>query len=158
MESKLSINEFRERIKNNTKIGSANLRLSPLAVFSIFDLTSKPFYGTFDNAAFQLTTNSILSPTFYVAKGEYETINGKLNINYKVEPSSKLQLIWIKYFPIVSLVLMNFLFLFDKKTEIELYIISNLSILFILFYSRWNTKLKMKKLERKFNEIFEVII
>ncbi|WP_262510116.1 hypothetical protein [Flavobacterium hydrophilum] len=44
MESKLSIIEFRDRIKNNTVIGNPKFKLvSPFGLFRIFGSISRPF-------------------------------------------------------------------------------------------------------------------
>ncbi|RZJ55943.1 MAG: hypothetical protein EOO44_01385 [Flavobacterium sp.] len=155
MRSKLNISQFRERFKDNTKIGSPLLKLSPFGILN-FGGFSKPFYGDFDNSVFRLTANSSLSPTFYIIKGKYKVVNGILKIEYSNEPRNKFQLVWIKYFPVIALVAMNLLFLMDKKAEIEFYIVSNLSIIFVLFFSRWNTRRKKENLEQKFKEVFEI--
>lgn len=60
MKSKIDIAEFRNRLKDNTKIGSPKLKI-PLGFFSIFTDNSKSFYGNFDNSNFELTTNSNFS-------------------------------------------------------------------------------------------------
>lgn len=157
MESKLSVSEFREKLKKNTKIGSPKLKLSHFGFVSFSGGNSKIFYGNFDNKVFRLTMNSTLSPTFYIIKGDYKTINGVLNIDYDIQPNSKYNSVWKDFFPVVALVPINFLFFISKNTlPTESYIVFNIAILFMLFYSRWDTKRKRKNLEQKFREVFEI--
>nr|WP_294933035.1 hypothetical protein [uncultured Flavobacterium sp.] len=158
MQSKLNITEFRAKIKNNTVIGHPKLKLiSPFSLFKIFGGISKPFYGNYDDSTFRLITNSAVSLSFYLIKGKYKTTNGSLNIDYVIEPTHKLQLIWVKYFPIIAFVVMNLIFISEEKVPTEAYIIFNLFIAFVFFHSRWSIKRKIRNLERKFNEVFEII-
>ena len=53
MKSKIDITEFRNRLEDNTKIGSIKLKI-PLGFFSIFNNNSKYFYGKFDNSTFEV--------------------------------------------------------------------------------------------------------
>ena len=53
MKSKIDITEFRNRLKDNTKIGSPKLKF-PLGFFSVFTDNSKCFYGRFDNSTFEI--------------------------------------------------------------------------------------------------------
>ena len=157
MESKLSLQEFRLRLKNNIVIGSPKLKLSPLAAFTFFDGISKPFYGLFDDKGFRLTMNSSTSPTYLILKGKYKIANEKVQISYVIEPHPKFHLTWVKYFPVIILVLLNLLLFFAKGVTIEPFIVMNLSIVFLVFYSRWNSKRKRKNIEKKFIEIFDII-
>ena len=158
MKSKLNINEFRNRIKENFKIGSPKLKLSPFAIFSIFGGISKTFYGNFDDSTFQFTMNYTISPTFYIIKGKYKNTNNKLNVSYTVEPNSKFQIVWMKFFPFISLFASNLIFLLSsRKTPNEVYIACNTFIVFITLFSRWDIKRKKKNLEQKFIEIFEIV-
>lgn len=159
MKSKLNINEFRKTIKENSKIGSPKLKLSPFGIFTMFGETSKTFYGNFDDSTFRFTINSTISPTFYIIKGKYENTNNTLNVNYTIEPNSQFQIVWMKFFPIISLFAFNLFFLLSsRKTPIEVYITFNSFIVFIIFFSRWDIKRKKKNLEQKFVEIFELIV
>ncbi|WP_343704831.1 hypothetical protein [Flavobacterium sp.] len=157
MESKLNITEFRNRIKDNTVIGNPKLKLiSPFGLFRIFGSFSKPFYGNFDDSTFRLTTNSAVSPTFFMIKGNYRITNRTLFVNYTIEPIHKIQLIWLKYYPLVAFISCNSIFILIEKVPIQLYLIFNLFIVFSLFYTRWLPKRKMQNLGRKFKEIFEL--
>ena len=71
MKSKIDITEFRNRLKDNTKIGSPKLKI-PLGFFSIFTDNSKCFYGRFDNSTFEIIKNSNFIPSLYFLKGTYE--------------------------------------------------------------------------------------
>ncbi|MDR7370412.1 hypothetical protein [Flavobacterium aquidurense] len=158
MESKLSLSEFRTRLNNNTQIGSPKLRLSPFgAFFSIFDGTSKLFYGLFDDKSFRLTMNSTMSPTFFIIKGKYKITNRRLIINYNIEPSPKFFLAWIKSVPIFGGIVMNLLLIFSENAPMGVFIVVNVFIVFMIFYSRWHTNHKRKNIEKKFIEIFEIV-
>lgn len=157
MESKLSLQEFRLRLKNNTEIGSPKLKLSPFGVFfNLFSGQSKPFYGLFDDKSFHLTMNYTTSPTFFIIKGQYKITNRTFIISYTIEPSPKLYLVWIKFFPIIALVLINISFFFSEVQK-ELFILPNIALIFMFFFSRWNLKQKRKNIEKKFVEIFEIL-
>lgn len=156
MESKLSITEFRTRLSNNTEIGSLQVKLSSFKIFPTFAGT-KPFYGFFDNQSFYLTVNSAKSPTFYTIIGEYKTVNNRLIVDYIVEPNSKFQFMWVRYAPVICLILINlFIIVFAKGLRRATTII-NLFMLFLIFYSRWKEERRRKKMEQKFLRIFEII-
>jgi hypothetical protein len=158
MKSKLSIVQFRNRIKENTKIGSPKFKSSLFGVFTVFDGSTEKFYGLIDDSNFRLTMNTTLYPTFYVLKGKYKSVNSELNIDYTIESSNKFQLIWMKYFPFVFLFVFNLMFILNQKnTPLFVSIVFNLFIVFIIFFSRWDINRKKKKLEKEFIEIFEII-
>jgi hypothetical protein len=159
MKSKLNISEFRNRLEENLKIGSPKLKLSPFGFFTMFGEISKTFYGNFDDSTFRLTMNSTITPTFYIIKGKYKNTNNMLNVNYTVEPNSKFQIVWMKFFPVISLLAFNLFFLLSSgKIPIEVYVVFNSFIVFVIFFSRWDIKRKKKNLEQKFIKIFEIII
>lgn len=156
MKSKLNIIEFRNRLKENTKIGRPELQLS-LGILSIFFPSSKSFYGNFDDSTFRLTKNYNFTSGFYLLKGKYQNIDNKVKLNYIIEPMSKIGIIWLKYFPFIAMIGFNSFFFFNiKNTPNDIYIVFNLFIVFIIFYSRWDIKRKKKNLEQKFTEIFEI--
>lgn len=156
MKSKIDITEFRNRLSQNTKIGSVKLKI-PLGFFAIFTDNSKCFYGKFDHSTFKLIQNSNFLPSFYFLKGNYKKTEGNLIVNYSFEPVGKLRMTWIKYFPIIVLIMCNSIFYFQAKPPIEIYIIFNVFILFISILSKLNIKRQKKNLKRKFNKIFEII-
>ena len=159
MKSKLTIIEFRNRLKIHSKIGSPNFKSSLFGIFAMFgDDVSKTFYGLFDDSAFNLTMNSTIMPPLYVIKGKYRNIISKLNIDYTIEPNSKFGLVYLKFFPVFSLFGINLFFLLvEKSAPIEVYISFNLFVIFMIFFSRWDVKRRKKNMERKFIEIFEII-
>ena len=156
MKSKIDITEFRNRLEDNTKIGSIKLKI-PLGFFSIFNNNSKYFYGKFDNSTFEVIKNSNFFPTFYFLKGTYKNTEKKLIVNYTIEPVGKLRIAWIKYFPIIALIITNCVFYFQVKPPLKIYIIFNGFIIFISLISKLNIEWQNKKLKRKFNKIFEII-
>nr|WP_315140170.1 hypothetical protein [uncultured Flavobacterium sp.] len=157
MTSKLSLSEFRNRIKENLDIGSPKLKLSPLSVFTMFGETSKPFYGNYDETSFRLTTNSTMSPTFYILKGEYKKVNATVTVNYSIVSPSKFHKIWIKFFPILACIAVNSVFFFDStKAPIEVYVVFNSFWVVVTLFSIWYNKRKKRKLEEKFLELFEI--
>jgi hypothetical protein len=159
MKSKLTISEFRNRIKIHSKIGSPNLKSSLFGIFTMFggDI-SKTFYGLFDDSAFNLTMNSTIMPPLYTIKGKYRNTNSKLTIDYSIEPNSKFGLLYLKFFPVFALFGVNLFFiLVEKNAPIEVYLSFNLFVIFMIFFSRWDIKRRKKNMEQKFIEIFEII-
>jgi hypothetical protein len=155
MESKLSLSEFRERLKNNTEIGSPKVALGQVRIFPISGAI-KPFYGFFDDNSFSLTVNSTKSATYFIVRGKYENINNRLRVAYIVEAGNKFQLIWKRYSPIILILAINIFFLFFARGLRRASTIVNLFLLFMAFYSRWNEEKKRRKLEQKFISIFEI--
>ena len=155
MESKLSLSEFRAKLKDNTEIGSPNTVLGQVRIFPITGAI-KPFYGFFDDNSFSLTVNSRKSSTNFIIRGKYETINNRLKVDCIVEPVNKYKQFWAYYSPIILILTINIFFLFFAKGLRRASTIVNLFLLFMAFYSRWNEERKRKKLEQKFMSIFEI--
>ena len=155
MKSKIDIPEFRNRLKIHTKIGMPSLKIQ-WGFLSIFADNSEWFYGKFDNSAFELIKNSNFFPSFYCLKGTYKKTEENLIVNYSIEPIDKSRIGYIKYFPIVAFIIFNGVFYFQAKPPLEVYIIFNLFIVFIFFFSKVYVKWQNKKLKRKFNKIFEI--
>ncbi|QOG01417.1 hypothetical protein [Flavobacterium sp. MDT1-60] len=155
MESKLSLSEFRTRLKNNTEIGSTTAHTEKVRIFPISG-TIKPFYGSFDNTSFRLTVNSPKSSTPFIVKGNYKDVNNKVSVDYVIEANNKFQVIWTRYSPIILILVINIFFLFFARGLRRASTIVNLFLLFMAFYSRWNEERKRKKLEQKFISIFEI--
>lgn len=80
MKSKIGINEFRNKLKDHTKIGTSSSKIQ-WGIFSIFADNSKCFYGHFDNSTFELITNSNFYPPFYILKGTYKITEKNLTVN-----------------------------------------------------------------------------
>lgn len=155
MESRLSLLDFRERLKNNTEIGSPKTALGQVRIFPISGVI-KPFYGFFDDNSFSLTVNSTKSSTNFIIRGKYESINNRLRVDYIVEPGNKYHQFWVYYSPIILILAINIFFLFFARGLRRASTIVNLFLLFMAFYSRWNEERKRKKLEQKFMSIFEI--
>lgn len=155
MQSNLSLSEFRQRLKNNTEIGSPKAVLGQVRIFPISG-TIKSFYGFFDDNSFSLTVNSTKSSTNFVVRGKYESINNRLKVDYIVESTNKFQEVWAYYSPIILIVAINIFFLFFARGLRRATTIVNLFLLFAAFYSRWNEERKKQKLEKKFLNIFEI--
>jgi len=155
MESRLSLQEFRKKLENNTEIGSLKVKISLFRVFPKFG-GPKPFYGLFDDKSFRLTINAANSPTFFIVKGNYKNVNNILKVHYSVEPNSQFQSIRATYFPIICILTINIFFLFFARGLRRASTIVNLFLLFMAFYSRWNEGRKRKKLEQQFLRIFEI--
>ena len=155
MESKLSLQEFRVRLINNTEVGSKTSKLGNVRIFPISGAI-KPFYGFFDGNSFSLTVNSTKSSTNFIIRGKYENINNRLKVDCIVEPVNKYKQFWVYYSPIILILAINIFFLFFAKGLRRASTIVNLFLLFMAFYSRWNEERKRKKLEQKFISIFEI--
>jgi hypothetical protein len=155
MKTKIDITEFRNRLKYNTKIGSPKLKI-PLGFFSIFTDNPKYFYGKFDNSTFEIIKNYNFFPSIYFLKGTYKISEKFVTVNYSLEPLGKLQIAWIKYFPIIALIMCNSIFYLEAKPPIEIYVLFNLFIVFISIVSRLCIKWQNRNLKGKFNKIFEI--
>ena len=156
MKTKIDITEFRNRLKENTKIGTPKLKIEWGILSVFFADNSKCFYGKFDNSTFEIIKNSNFLPSFYFPKGTYKNAEKNLTVNYSIEPISKLGNAWIKYFPIIGFIFCNSVFYFQVKPPIEIYIIFNAFIVFISIFSSVIIKLQNKKMEQQFIEIFEI--
>jgi hypothetical protein len=157
MKSKIDITEFRNRLKENTKIGSPKLKIEWGVLSIFFADNSKCFYGKFDDSTFEIIKNSKFFPSYYFLKGTYKNSEKNLTVNYSIEPVSKLIIPGIKYFPIIVFIMFNSIFYFEVKPPIEIYIIFNVFIILISVFSRLNIKWQNRKLKRKFNKIFEIV-
>ncbi len=96
--SKIDIEEFRNRLKANTKIGSPKIKI-PMGFLAIFNTNQKCFYGNFDNSNFELTTNSDFAPVLYFLKGNYKSTENKLLVIYSVRTCWKIKNCLGKIFP-----------------------------------------------------------
>ncbi|MBC7523956.1 MAG: hypothetical protein H7239_05910 [Flavobacterium sp.] len=157
MQSNLTLAEFRNRLTNFTKIGHPKLKLSPFAVFSMFGDSSKTFYGLFDDNTFSLTSNFRTDPTYYILRGSYKTVNGKLEVQYELAPRHKYQLYWWIFIPVLGFVVFNSILLSTYNESIsELPLIINMFLIFMVTYAYININTKRKKLEKNFMKIFEI--
>jgi hypothetical protein len=156
MKSEIDITEFRNRLKDNTKIGSPKLKIEWGILSFFFADNSKYFYGKFDNSTFDIIKNSNFFPSFYFLKGTYKNTEKNLTVNYSVEPVDKLISTFIKYFPFIAFIMCNSIFYFQAKPPIGIYATFNLFIVFISIFSKLSIKWQNRNLKRKFNKIFEI--
>lgn len=156
MQSKLNISEFRNKLKNSTKIGHPQLKfLTPFSLF--FYDSSKPFYGLYNESTFSLTSNLKVTQTSYKVRGSYKVVNGKLQIQYKIFPKFKYQYyFWIFWLMtgFAMLVFINIAMLNNNKGSDLLAI--NPLVIFMLYYGFSTMVRGKRKLEKKFKEIFEI--
>nr|WP_315158586.1 hypothetical protein [uncultured Flavobacterium sp.] len=155
MTSKLSLSEFRNRIKENLDIGSPKLKLSHLSIFTMFGEASKPFYGNYDDTSFRLTANSTITPTFYILKVKYKKVNATVTVNYSIVSPSKFHKVWMKFFPILAFIAVNSVF-FAKNTPFKAFVVFNSFWVVVTLFSIWYNKRKKRKLEEKFLELLEI--
>nr|WP_315145861.1 hypothetical protein [uncultured Flavobacterium sp.] len=149
MTSKLSLNEFRSRMKENLDIGSPRLKLSPLSIFTMFGDTSKPFYGNYDETSFRLTTNSTISPSFYILNGEYKKVNTTVTVNYSIVSPSKFHKFWIKFFPIVGCIAVNSIFFIEKR-PFNVFVVFNSFWILASFFTYGTIKEKRESSKKSF--------
>lgn len=156
MKSKLSISEFRNKLKNSTKIGHPQLKIfSPFSLF--FYDSSKPFYGLYDESTFSLTSNLGFTQNSYKVKGSYKVINGKLQIQYKMFPKFKYQYYFWIFWLICGFAMLVFINIGmlsnDKGSDL---LVINPFFIFMLCFGFFTTVRAKRKLEKKFIEIFEI--
>ncbi len=153
MQSKLNITEFREKLKNSTKIGHPQIKTNtPLNLF-FFD-SSKSFYGRYNDSTFYLTLNLRITHSSYLIKGNYKFVNKKLQIQYEIFPKFKYQ----KYFLLLWLVcgigmIVYINLTFGNKNNV---MISNLFLLLMLTFGSLNYKFSKRIIEQKFRKTFEI--
>ena len=156
MQSKLNISDFKNKLKNSTKIGHPQLKFfTPFSLF-FFD-SSKPFYGLYDDSTFSLTSNLKVTQTLYIVRGNYKNVNGELQIQYKIFPRFKYQyhfwMLWVVCF-FVLLIFINIKMLNNSK-ESDLLAINSLSIL-MLCYGFFMSFIGKRNLKKKIIQVFEI--
>jgi hypothetical protein len=155
MVTKISIVEFKERLVKNTKYGNPKIKGTPFAVFSISGESNKSFYGTYNEAKFELTKNSTLFPAPFIICGKFNsTSNNRTEIVYEVKPIG-FGYYWIKYLPIFGILIFN-LILYMESTPVEMYTIINLILLGFFIISRFYMWRKKNKLITNFEKVFEI--
>ena len=159
MKSKLSVQQFYDRLNANVHEGSAWIKGSPFAGFTLFDSKVKFFYGEHSNSHFELTRNSgTFNMTEFVIKGYYKSTSEhyETQVNYEVRP------IPLAYYLIrlaipLFLTFSSFIVLFNFSFEllialIFMWIVSGLAYLIIL----WRSRKLRNKLELTFKEYFKI--
>ena len=155
MVSKISIVEFRERLVKNTKYGNPKIKGTPFAIFSKFGESNKSFYGTYNEAKFELTKNSTLFPAPFIISGKFNsTSNNRTEIVYEVKPIA-FGYYWIKYLPIFGILMFNLILYMDSR-PVEMYTIINLILLGFFIISRIYMWRKKSKLIAVFEKKFEI--
>ena len=160
MESNLSISEFREMLKNSTKVGNPKIKLSPFTMLTGLGESSKTFFGVFDDKSFYLTTNFGFfqrNATPFILKGSYKPFKDKLRIEYILEPRFKYQKVWWIFVTVLGFASFNYI-LFSKKnpTDTELFYIINSFLIFMVCYGVCNISSSRKRLEKNFIKIFKL--
>ncbi len=156
MNSPLSINEFSKRLELNTKIGNPKIKGSPLAIFTVFGQNKKTFYGEYDKRHFRLTRNEFIPKTPYIIEGFVKSRNkSQTEIEIEIRPIG-FGYYWILFIPIISFLLINYIFLtHGSNLSIEIPIITNIFLL-SFFLPSLTLKRKKKKLANEFYRIFEI--
>lgn len=156
MQSKLNIIGFRDKLKTYTKIGHPNLKFfSPLSLF--FNYSTKPFYGLYDESNFSLTSNLRVTQTLYKIKGSYKSINGELQIEFKIFPRFKYHyhfwILWLMCF-FAFLIFINIEIL-NNNSGNDLSVINILFVL-MLCYGFFMSHIGQRNLKKKFIKVFEI--
>ncbi|ESU21261.1 hypothetical protein FCR2A7T_06890 [Flavobacterium cauense R2A-7] len=155
MVSKISITEFKERLKNNTKYGPPKIKGTPFAIFTLFGESNKIFFGTYSKTKFELTKNSTLFPTVHIISGEIKSIeNNKTEINYVVKPIG-FGYYWNKYMPIIAIPIFN-LILYTNSFPLKAYKIINPVIVGIAILCNFLVWRNKNKLINHFEKVFEI--
>ena len=155
MISKINIEEFRERLNKNTKLGNPKTKGTPFAVLSISGESEKPFFGTFDKTKLELTENATLFSTPYIISGEINPKNDtQTEIIYEVKPIG-FGYYWLKYMPIFGIIVFN-LILFIESASLKAFQIINPIIFSFILFSHFYIWRKKNKLVTDFKRIFEI--
>jgi len=155
MISQIDIQEFRERLKTNTKLGNPKISSSPLHAFNMIGEKDKLFFGSINQNDFKVTLNAILHPIPFILEGKFKSKNGhQTEISYEIIPI-KFGYYWIRYFPLVAFLLFNTIFIIEEA-PLVVYIVFNIFLTFISLISRTVTSYKKKKLMSNFKKVFEI--
>lgn len=153
MQSKLNINEFREKLKSSIKIGHPQLKINTPFNLFFFD-SSKSFYGRYDDKTFYLTLNYRITHSSYLIKGNYKFVNKKLQIQYEIFPKFKYQKYFLLLWIACGIGMITYInFKFGNKNDL---MIPNLFLLSMLLYGSFQYKLSKKIIEKKFRKTFEI--
>ena len=156
MRSKFNISEFRDKLKNSTKVGHPSLKFfTPWSL--LFYNESKVFFGLYDETTFSLTSNLKIAQSLFKIKGNYRVHGGKLEIKYEVLPRFKYQYHFWTLCMIYGLGVIIYINAtqFDKINGNDLMIVNIFFILLSGFGFLMILRGK-KKLEKKFLQIFEI--
>lgn len=156
MISQIGIEEFRTRLKTNTKLGNPTISGSPLHVFNMVGEKDKLFYGILNQNDFKITINAILYPIPYVLKGKFKSKNlNQTEISYEIIPI-KFGYYWNRYLPLAGFFFFNTIFII-KKAPLIVWVLCNSFILITSVISYLWMKYKKEKFEKKFIQLFEIL-
>lgn len=155
MISKIGIEEFRTRLKTNTKLGNPKISGSPLHAFNMIGEKDKMFYGIINHNDFKITKNAILHPIPFVLKGKIKSKNrNQTEISYEIIPIL-FGYYWIRYSPFIVFALFNIIFIIENPPIVVWIILNSLNILLgFIFNIRMNYQ--RKNFERNFIKFFEI--
>jgi hypothetical protein len=155
MTSNMTIEEFRARLRDLVKKGEPSIMGTPFGIL-MADLSSKPFYGEFNDVEFRLTNNSVLSSSGHIVKGRYRAADSAgTEINYEVRPI-RFSYFWRRFVPVFGLIVFNTL-LYSIPATVPINVLLAINIFFVvmLVFGLWSEKRQGRKLERRFIEEFE---
>ncbi|WP_026729059.1 hypothetical protein [Flavobacterium denitrificans] len=155
MISQLNIEEFRKRLKLNTKLGNPKISGSPLHAFNLIGEKNKLFYGYSNQNDFKITKNAILHPIPFILEGKIKSNNlNQTEVSYKIT-SIKFGYYWIRYFPIIAFILFNTIFIIEKS-PLLVYLSFNTFNIILGSFSNIMMSYKKRKFEKNFKTIFEI--
>lgn len=155
MISQIGIEEFRKRLKQNTKLGNPKISGSPLHAFNLIGEKDKLFYGYSNQNDFKITKNAILHPIPFILEGKIKSKNlNQTEISYKIIPI-KFGYYWIRYFPIFAFVLSNTVFIIEESPLVVYLLFNTLNIIFSLI-ANIMMHYNKRKFEKNFKRVFEI--
>ncbi|WP_125719134.1 hypothetical protein [Flavobacterium ustbae] len=156
MISQIGIEEFREKLKINTKSGNPKISGTPFHVFNIAGEKDKLFFGTINQNDFKITRNATIHPIPFILNGKIKSLNkNQTEIFYEIIPI-KFGYYWIRYLPIAAFFLFNIIFIIENAPSV-VFIIFNLFIAVTGTIVNLLMNYKKKKFEEKFIEVFKII-
>ncbi|MHC0440844.1 hypothetical protein [Flavobacterium sp. 3-210] len=155
MISQIGIEEFRKRLKQNTKLGNPKISGSPLHAFNLIGEKDKLFYGYSNQNDFKITKNAILHPIPFILEGKIKSKNlNQTEVSYEIIPI-KFGYYWIRYFPIIVFILSNTVFIIEESPLLVFLIFNTLNIIFSSI-ANIMMNYKKRKFEKNFKRIFEI--
>jgi len=155
MISEIGIEEFRTKLKTNTKLGNPKISGSPLHAFNMIGEKDKMFYGIINHNDFKITKNAVLHPIPFVLKGKIKSKSqNQTDISYEIIPI-QFGYYWIRFFPFIAFALFNIIFIIENPPLIVWLLFNSLIIIIgIIFNIRM--KYQRRNFERNFIKFFEI--
>ncbi len=151
----IGIEEFRKRFVENTKIGNTKYIGTPFQVFNVIGENGKKFYGKLNMNQFTVTSNAILFSSPFALEGNIKPLdNFQTEIVYEIKPL-KFGYYWMKYLPIVMLVVFNIILIIEKAPKVAFIMVNVFSVL-IASISNLVIKYGKKSLENNFKKVFSI--